>query len=389
MAVALSALDAEIEVVGEGNSSRRISIADFHVLPGDTPHIETTLRAGEMITGVVLPAPPPGRHAYRKVRDRASYEFALVSVAPKPWRSAEAEAALLGQASTTAQFRAAAAAALMGASPRGHNDFKIELAKRTLVRTLTDATEQGTPDPTALLATMEALPCLTSPEVDHYGQPVALVVADTFEGARAAASLVEVEYASEPGSFDFESLEDQAIVPPRVIFWPPESRVGDFDEAFESAEVKLDVAYRTPYEFAQPMEPQACLAVPDGDDITLYTSTQVVAWTRESVARTLRIDAEHVHVVAPYVGGGFGSKLYTHHETILAALAARRLQQPVKVALTRQQMFQLLGTRATSHQRVRFGAASDGRLLALGPDAKSPKSTPRERPAASTRRPAG
>jgi len=164
MAVALSALDAEIEVVGEGNSSRRISIADFHVLPGDTPHIETTLRAGEMITGVVLPAPPPGRHAYRKVRDRASYEFALVSVAlvietqdgtitsvrvalggvaPKPWRSAEAEAALLGQAATTAQFRAAAAAALMGASPRGHNDFKIELAKRTLVRTLTDATEQA------------------------------------------------------------------------------------------------------------------------------------------------------------------------------------------------------------------------------------------------------
>jgi len=247
-----------------------------------------------------------------------------------------------------------------------------------LVMTHRDAPEQGTPDPTALLPTMEALPCLTSPEVDHYGQPVALVVADTFEGARAAASLVEVEYASEPGSFDFESLEDQAIVPPRVIFWPPESRVGDFDEAFESAEVKLDVAYRTPYEFAQPMEPQACLAVPDGDDITLYTSTQVVAWTRESVARTLRIDAEHVHVVAPYVGGGFGSKLYTHHETILAALAARRLQQPVKVALTRQQMFQLLGTRATSHQRVRFGAASDGRLLALGHDANMAISPRRE-----------
>ena len=162
MAVALAALDAQIEVVGEGHTSRHIPIAAFYVLPGDTPHIETTLRAGEMITAVILPPPPRGRHAYRKVRDRASYEFALVSVAlivdqqhgtitsvrvalggvaPKPWRSAEAEAALIGQPATTAQFRAAAEAALAGATPRGHNDFKIELAKRTLVRTLTDATE--------------------------------------------------------------------------------------------------------------------------------------------------------------------------------------------------------------------------------------------------------
>jgi xanthine dehydrogenase YagS FAD-binding subunit len=164
MAVALSALDAEIEVIGEGNTSRRIPIAEFHVLPGDTPHIETTLRAGEMITAAALPPPPPGRHAYRKVRDRASYEFALVSVAlvveaqdgtitnvrvalggvaPKPWRSAEAEAALLGQPATPAQFRVAADAALADATPRGHNNFKIELAKRTLVRTLTDATQHA------------------------------------------------------------------------------------------------------------------------------------------------------------------------------------------------------------------------------------------------------
>jgi xanthine dehydrogenase YagS FAD-binding subunit len=164
MAVALAALDAEIQVVGEGNTSRRIATADFHVLPGDTPHIETTLRAGEMITAVALPPPPPGRHAYRKVRDRASYEFALVSVAlvldtkdgmitsvrvalggvaPLPWRSGEAEASLLGQPATTAQFRAAADAALAGAVGRGHNDFKIELAKRTLVRTLTDAAQNA------------------------------------------------------------------------------------------------------------------------------------------------------------------------------------------------------------------------------------------------------
>jgi len=164
MAVALSALDAEIEAVDERNASRRIPIADFHVLPGDTPHIETTLRDGEMITAVTLPPAPPGRHAYRKVRDRASYEFALVSVAlvidtqdgritsarvalggvaPKPWRSAGAEAALLGEPATTTGFRAAADRALAGATPRGHNDFKIDLAKRTLIRTLIDTAEQA------------------------------------------------------------------------------------------------------------------------------------------------------------------------------------------------------------------------------------------------------
>ena len=162
--MALSALDAEIEAVDERNASRRIPIADFHVLPGDTPHIETTLRDGEMITAVTLPPAPPGRHAYRKVRDRASYEFALVSVAlvidtqdgritsarvalggvaPKPWRSAGAEAALLGEPATTTGFRAAADRALAGATPRGHNDFKIDLAKRTLIRTLIDTAEQA------------------------------------------------------------------------------------------------------------------------------------------------------------------------------------------------------------------------------------------------------
>jgi xanthine dehydrogenase YagS FAD-binding subunit len=164
MAVALSALDAEIEVAGQGNASRRIPIADFHVLPGDTPHIETTLRHGEMITAVTLPPAPPGRQAYRKVRDRASYEFALVSVAlvigtqdgtitsarvalggvaAKPWRCAGAEAALLGESATIARFLAAADAALAGATPRGDNDFKIDLAKRTLVRTLIDTTGQA------------------------------------------------------------------------------------------------------------------------------------------------------------------------------------------------------------------------------------------------------
>jgi len=164
MAVAMAALEARIELLGSDRTARSIPIGSFHRLPGDTPHVETVLRPGELITGVVLPAPPPGRQVYRKVRDRASYEFALVSVAAvvatdggtitsarvalggvahKPWRSVEAETVLEGRPATTATFRAAAEAAVAHAVGRGHNDFKIELARRTLFRVLVRATQAG------------------------------------------------------------------------------------------------------------------------------------------------------------------------------------------------------------------------------------------------------
>jgi xanthine dehydrogenase YagR molybdenum-binding subunit len=113
------------------------------------------------------------------------------------------------------------------------------------------------------------------------------------------------------------------------------------------------------------MEPHACLAVPRGEDLIVYVGTQIVDAARAAIASTLRLDPQRVHVVAPYVGGGFGSKLRIHYETILAALAARALNQPVKVALTRQQIFHLVGVRPTSSQRVRLGAGRDGRLVAL------------------------
>ncbi|MFD4232188.1 FAD binding domain-containing protein [Streptomyces sp. NPDC058545] len=162
MAVAMTALEAEIELLDADGSVRRVAIADFYRLPGDTPHIETELRPGEMITSVLLPAPPSGRQIYRKVRDRASYEFALVSVAAvvstdqgtisgarvafggvahKPWRSIEAEAALTGRPATMVTYRAAAEAAMRDAVGQGHNDFKIELARRTLCRTLAQAAQ--------------------------------------------------------------------------------------------------------------------------------------------------------------------------------------------------------------------------------------------------------
>jgi xanthine dehydrogenase YagS FAD-binding subunit len=162
MAVALRALDAVVLTLAPGGDRRRIPLAGLYRLPGDSPQLEHVLAPGELITHVELPPPPPGRQLYRKVRDRASYAFALVSVAaavavedgmvsaaqlafgglaPLPWRSAEVETALIGQPATRETFAAAADALLMGAMGQGHNDFKIPLTRRTLIAALTELTE--------------------------------------------------------------------------------------------------------------------------------------------------------------------------------------------------------------------------------------------------------
>jgi xanthine dehydrogenase YagS FAD-binding subunit len=161
MAVAMAALDARVETIAPDGATRTIPIDAVYRAPGDTPNIETVLAPGELIRSVVLPPPPPGRQIYRKVRDRASYAFALVSVAAvvahdnnhvqgarvafgglsyKPWRSADAEATLSGATLTRVSYDAAGTAALKNAHGYGHNDFKIPLAQRTLRAALAEAT---------------------------------------------------------------------------------------------------------------------------------------------------------------------------------------------------------------------------------------------------------
>ena len=164
MAVAMRALDAIIVTLTPGGDRRRIALADFYRLPGSTPQIENALEQGELITHIELPSAPAGKQLYRKVRDRASYAFALVSVAgivavedgeitvaalafgglaPMPWRDPAVEAALIGQAPTSAVFAAAADALLKDARGFGSNDFKIPLMRRTLIATLRDLTENA------------------------------------------------------------------------------------------------------------------------------------------------------------------------------------------------------------------------------------------------------
>jgi xanthine dehydrogenase YagR molybdenum-binding subunit len=214
-----------------------------------------------------------------------------------------------------------------------------------------------------------ARPMLASDRVRYYDEPVALVVAKTFETARAAAALIKIRYDEEPGNFDFEGRLADAYVPGRTnAGFETDSAVGDFEGSFAAAAVKVDSTYRTPYEHHNPMEPHATLAVWSGDDVTIHTSAQTLANFRAGLANTLGIPLERVRVLSPFIGGGFGSKLIVHADTVLAALAARVLQRPVKIALTRQQMFANTGHRAEMIQQVRLSADRDGRLTAVGHD---------------------
>jgi xanthine dehydrogenase YagR molybdenum-binding subunit len=238
----------------------------------------------------------------------------------------------------------------------------------SLVMTYRNAPEQGKADP-SVGAYSRAYPTLAGPDIRHFGEPVALVVASTYEQARAAANLVHVSYAAESGRYDFAAHLSQAFAPKAVnAGLDTDSAIGDFGGAFESADVKVDATYSTPFQFSQPMEPHACLAVPADDGLTLYASCQILAEARKAVASTLKMDERQIRIVSEFVGGGFGSKLGIHSETILAAMAARELRRPVKVVMTRQQIFQLLGMRPITSQRVRLGATRDGRLTALGHD---------------------
>ncbi|WP_376705752.1 xanthine dehydrogenase family protein molybdopterin-binding subunit [Mesorhizobium sp. ISC25] len=221
-----------------------------------------------------------------------------------------------------------------------------------------------------------ARPALNSDRVRYYDEPVALIVAETFEAARAAAGLIKVRYDEEPGVYDLPGHIADAYAPKRTnAGFETDSVVGDFERAFATAPIKIDATYGTPFEHHNPMEPHATLAAWSGNELTIRTSAQTLANFRAGVASTLRIPPERVRIVSPFIGGGFGSKLIAHADTILAALAARVLQRPVKIALTRQQMFANAGHRAEMVQQVRLGADTDGRLTGIAHDVWSATSS--------------
>ena len=210
---------------------------------------------------------------------------------------------------------------------------------------------------------------LLQDNVVHYnGQPIAMVVADTFEHAVAAAELIKVRYREERPELDFERAKGSAYAPKQMPQGEAAVAWGDADKALAASPVRVEQTYATPMETHNPMEPHATIAAWDGDRLTLYDSTQFISGVRDTVAKTLGISPERVRVVSPFVGGGFGCKGSTWSHVVLAAIAAQRAGRPVKLALARPQMFGPVGGRPCTEQRVALGAGRDGRLLAMKHD---------------------
>ncbi|MBY5747823.1 xanthine dehydrogenase family protein molybdopterin-binding subunit [Rhizobium leguminosarum] len=200
-------------------------------------------------------------------------------------------------------------------------------------------------------------------EVQHYHQAIAVVVAETFEQARAAASLVKVDYAEEKGVFDLGQAKDSAVKPDESQ--QPDTAVGDFEAAFRSAPVTVDASYTTPDQSHAMMEPHASIAAWNGDEVTVWTSSQMIDWWRSDLATTLDIDKEKIHLMSPFIGGGFGGKLFLRADAVLAVVGARAVKRPVKVALPRPFMMNNTTHRPATIQRIRIGSERDGKIIAI------------------------
>jgi xanthine dehydrogenase YagR molybdenum-binding subunit len=212
--------------------------------------------------------------------------------------------------------------------------------------------------------TFNTAPLLGGPEVQHYHQAIAVVVAETFEQARAAGQLVRVEYARTPGSFELATVKDSGQ-PADSSGSAAESAVGDFAGAFAAAPVQLDATYTTAHESHAMMEPHASIAAWNGDQLTLWTSTQMVAWTVADLAKTVGLPKDKVRIDSPFIGGGFGAKLWLRAEALLAALGARAARRPVRIAMPRALVANNTVHRSATIQRLRIGANRDGRITAI------------------------
>jgi xanthine dehydrogenase YagR molybdenum-binding subunit len=207
----------------------------------------------------------------------------------------------------------------------------------------------------------ERRPPLDDTKICYYGQYVALVVADTFEQATAAADAIKVNYDGvTPPSVDTRLTADAPF--------KPETQRGDPEGAFASAAVRIDQTYSTPTETHNPIELHASVALWDGERFTLYETTQAVMNFREVMAQMLGVPSDHVRVITEYLGSGFGGKLWPWTQAILAAAAARDLNRPIKLVVSRKMMFHNVGHRPHTQQRMRLAAQADGKLVSLQQD---------------------
>lgn len=282
----------------------------------------------------------------------------------------------------TAMNRPDGKAKVTGTAPFAHEKQPQNMAHGVLVRApvtkgkLTGIDKESLKDVPGILAVMSGPQFLRNPaqgtaneapeqgseDIAYFGQPVALVVAETFEQARHGAHLLDLQLQeqngeTEPENAGYESPEEK------------QDSQGDLDQAMRDAATSLDVTYTTPGHNSGAMEPHASIAQWDGDTLTLRGSYQMLKYNRNELADSLGIDAKDVRILSPFVGGGFGSKLGIAPEAVAAALAARALDRPVAVVLSRQQVFESTMRRSESRQRIRLASSADGHLTGIGHDA--------------------
>jgi xanthine dehydrogenase YagR molybdenum-binding subunit len=202
--------------------------------------------------------------------------------------------------------------------------------------------------------------------VDHYDQVLGIAVAESFEAARAAAKAVRTTIEPATGRYDMMAGIDGASGPPAEARLQ-DIAMGDIDAAMAAAAVSIDQVYTTPNQVHAAMEPHASVAVWEDDRLTLYSSLQILSVARQVLAKSLRIDADRVRLVSPYIGGGFGGKMLGP-EAILASIAAQKIGRPVKIAMARTQLFHNIYRRTETVQRIRLAANADGRLTGLAHD---------------------
>jgi len=208
---------------------------------------------------------------------------------------------------------------------------------------------------------------LAGPEIDHYHQAIAVVIAETFEAARAAAGLIQVEYEATSGAFDLAEARKTAITAPKGQFGPPPtSSLGDFEGAFSAADVSIDATYTTPDQTHAMMEPHATIAHWQGNQLTCWSPIQQLNWGVRDLAKILKMSPKDIRIVTPYIGGSFGGKGTVLADCVMASLAARAVGRPVKVALTRPLMFNNTTHRPATFQRLRIGSTKDGIITAIG-----------------------
>jgi xanthine dehydrogenase YagR molybdenum-binding subunit len=212
------------------------------------------------------------------------------------------------------------------------------------------------------------LTLLQDDDVYYNNQPIAIVVADTFERAREAGARLRIEYERKPAVLDFEQAKQSLHAPDKVLAEETDTKRGDLQAGLLSGSARIDVTYTTPVEHHNPLETHATIAAWDGDHLTLYDSTQYMKGVQRIVASIFGIPPDNVTSICPYVGGGFGCKGSAWSHVVLTAMAAKQVGRPVKLSLDRSQMFGPVGCRPNTEQRMRMAALPDGRLTASSHD---------------------